>query len=87
MLRQVRDTDVIRTVMKENGIKQTELMEKLGYSTQSAISELINRKRASLEKVIAALNKMGYSVVVKRHGVDVFEIVTDWIVGSEEVDC
>ena len=77
-MRQVRDTEVIRTVMKENGVKQAELMEKLGYSTQSAVSELINRRRTSLEKVVAALNKMGYSVVVKRHGVDVFEIVTDW---------
>lgn len=83
-MRQVRDTEVIRTVMKENGVKQAELMEKLGYSTQSAISELINRRRTSLEKVVAALNAMGYSIVVKRHRVDVFEIVTDWTVENGE---
>lgn len=82
-MRRVYDRDVIRTVMDEHGITQQELADLMGYSTQSAVSQITNRKRCSLEKVVAALNKMGCTLIVKRNDVALFEVVTDWEIHSD----
>lgn len=83
-MRRVYDRDVIRTVMDECGITQQELADLMGYSTQSAVSQIKNRKRCSLEKVVAALNKMGCTLIVKRNDVALFEVVTDWEIEKKE---
>ena len=77
-MRKVMDRDVIRTVMDITFTTQTEIAENMGYENQSAVSQLSNRKRASLDKVVAALEKMGCTVVVRKKGADLFEIITDW---------
>lgn len=83
-MRAVLDSEVIRTVMADSGTTQTELAEKLGYEGQSAVSQITNRKRSSLDKVVAALNAMGYSVVVKRGREELFEVRTEWKVEKRE---
>lgn len=83
-MRKVYDRSVIKAVMDECGVTQQELADMMGYRTQSAVSQITNRKRCSLEKVVAALNKMGCELIVTRNNVALFEIVTDWEIESRE---
>lgn len=77
-MRAVLDRDVIKAVVADSGMTQAELADRMGYEDQSAVSQIMNRKRSSLDKVVAALNVMGYSVVVKRGQEELFEVRTEW---------
>lgn len=77
-MRAVLDRDVIKAVVADSGMTQAELADRMGYEDQSAVSQIMNRKRSSLDKVVAALNVMGYSVVVKRGQEEMFEVRTEW---------
>lgn len=83
-MRKVYDSEVIKAVMNECGVTQQELADLMGYRSQSAISQITNRKRCSLEKVVSALNKMRCELVVQRNGIVLFEIVTDWEIEKKE---
>lgn len=59
--------DLIREIMKEEGISQTELSERMGCVRQN-VSQLLNRNEKSMrydsfEKVVSAL---GYEIIVKK---------------------
>lgn len=83
-MRAVLDRDVIKAVVADSGMTQAELADRMGYEDQSAVSQIMNRKRSSLDKVVAALNVMGYSVVVKRGQEELFEVRTEWEVEKRE---
>ena len=74
-MRKVLDCDVIKAILSENNLTQAELSELMGYKQQSAMSQLMNRKRISLEKTVEVLNKAGYSLMAVRNGAISFEIV------------
>lgn len=82
-MKTVLDRNLIRTIMEDSYTTQEQLALKMGYEDQSAISQLVNRKRCSLDKAIAALEKMGYSLVVKRNGAELYEVKTEWSVDKK----
>lgn len=55
--------DAIRSAMKERGMKQIELAEKMGM-LQSGLSNSINRKHISVDVFKTILDAMGYDVAV-----------------------
>ena len=55
--------DILRASMKERGITQVELADKLGI-LQSSLSGNINRRRMSLEVFREILDAMEYDVAV-----------------------
>ena len=59
----LNEGDAIRSAMKERGMKQIELAEKLGM-LQSGLSNSINRKHISVDVFKTILDAMGYDVAV-----------------------
>lgn len=59
----LNEGDAIRSAMKERGMKQIELAEKLGM-LQSGLSNSINRKHISVDAFKAILNAMDYDVAI-----------------------
>ena len=55
--------DIIRTAIKERGVKQRDLAEQLGM-LQSSLSMNISREHISLDMFGRILNGMGYAVAV-----------------------
>lgn len=61
--------DIINTVMETEKVTQKELAEGLGL-TQQAVSKFKNGKGSlRVDTFIKILNKMGYTVVVRRTGI------------------
>ena len=59
----LNEGDAIRSAMKERGMKQIELAEKLGM-LQSGLSNSINRKHISVDVFKTILDAMDYDVAV-----------------------
>lgn len=61
--------DIIETVMEIEKVTQKELAEELGL-TQQAVSKFKNGKGSlRVDTFVKILNKMGYTVVVRRNGI------------------
>lgn len=60
--------EAVRAIMKEEGVTQTQLAEKLGLKTQGSVSLAINSTRMSFLKFSEILDAMGYAVVVGKRG-------------------
>ena len=59
----LNEGDAIRSAMKERGMKQIELAEKIGM-LQSGLSNSINRKHISVDVFKTILDAMDYDVAV-----------------------
>ena len=59
----LNEGDAIRSAMKERGMKQIELAEKMGM-LQSGLSNSINRKHISVDVFKTILDAMDYDVAV-----------------------
>lgn len=57
--------DIIKTAIAVRGTTQEELAKKLGYSYQSGITNIVNRKDIRVSNLTKLLNAMDYEVVVK----------------------
>lgn len=58
-------TTAIKDIMKKRGVTQNELKEKLGYRTQSAISERLKQKSIGVDKAFEMLDAMGYEIIIQ----------------------
>lgn len=56
--------DIIRSAMKQTGITQVQLGEKLGVR-QTAISNTVVRPGTTVSKFVIIMDALGYDVVVK----------------------
>lgn len=72
---------IMRDALKESGILQTELAEKL-HITQASISGNMNRTKIGMDVFVRMLEGMGYNVVVGKKTADGFEPI--WEVATEE---
>lgn len=60
-------TTVIRDIMSAAGITQTDLAKKMGYKTQSGISNALSRENGIRTDVFVKMaNALGYEVVIRR---------------------
>ena len=72
----MKSGDIVRAKMESAGITQKGLADKLGYKTQSCISDALARKNGMrIDVFVKMMNALGYEVVVRR-GKDE-EIVTE----------
>lgn len=61
----MKDTEIVRDIMKETGTTQMMLKDMLGYKAQSSVSGRLNTPRMSVERFSAMLDVLGYEVVVR----------------------
>lgn len=59
----MKATEAVREVMKKEGVKQSDLCERIGIK-QPTLSERLSQKNVSVRKLNEMLNVMGYKVVV-----------------------
>ena len=78
----MNEKDIIREAMKTCGWTQETLAEKLGYGSQSAVSNRINGKSMRVDTFVKFLSTMGYEVVVK--SVNPTKNKNSWVVTEEE---
>ena len=70
----MRDTEIVKDVMKVTGTTQAKLAEKLGYKSVSAVTGRLNTPRLSVNRFAAMLDALGYEVVVREK---------KWMTGDE----
>lgn len=80
----MNEKDIIREAMKMCGWTQETLAEKLGYATQSAVSNRISGKSMRVDTFVKFLSTMGYEVVVKSMNPTKNKNV--WVVSDESED-
>lgn len=78
----MNEKDIIREAMKTCGWTQETLREKLGYATQSAVSNRITGKSMRVDTFVKFLSTMGYEVVVK--SVNPTKNKNSWVVRCED---
>ena len=61
----MNEKDIIKEAMKTCGWNQETLAEKLGYKTQSCVSNRLAGKSMRVDTFVKMLSAMGYEVVVK----------------------
>ena len=59
-------TDMVRSVMAEEGVTQAELAKRMGYRSQSGLSERLGSRGVSVDKVVSMFEKMGYEIIVRK---------------------
>lgn len=62
----LKDADVIREAILDQGITQAGLASLLGYKHQSSVSGRLSGKSMSTERFVTMLSAMGYEVVVRK---------------------
>lgn len=63
----MKSNEVITAAMKADGITQINLANKLGYKTQSGVSQALSRKNGvRVDVFVKMMNAMGYDVIVRR---------------------
>jgi antitoxin component HigA of HigAB toxin-antitoxin module len=63
----MKSNKAIRAVMSSDGITQANLAERLGYKTQSGVSNALSRENGMrVDVFVKMMNAMGYDVVVRR---------------------
>ena len=67
-MNEMSGTDIIRNVMREEGITHQALAEQLGYRSTSAVTGRLATPRISVDKMVEMLEAMGYEVIVRKHG-------------------
>jgi len=59
--------DIIKDIMKNEGVTQTQLAKKVGV-TKQAISHFLNGNDVRLSVVVNILSVLGYQYVIKKNG-------------------
>lgn len=63
----MKSNEVIAAAMKQDGLTQVNLANKLGYKTQSGVSQALSRKNGvRVDVFVKMMNAMGYDVIVRR---------------------
>lgn len=63
----MKSSEVVRTAMSSAGMTQVNLAAKMGYKTQSGVSNALARENGMrVDVFVKMMNAMGYDVVVRR---------------------
>lgn len=63
--------EVVKKMIKENGMTQAELSEKLGFETQGGFAATLGRPSIKLDMVLKILDVFGYTLaIVKKDDVN-----------------
>lgn len=61
----MNEIEIVKTLMKEKGFSGAKLAEKLGYNTASAVTNRLQSKTMTVEKLIELLTAMDCELVIK----------------------
>ena len=61
----MKHTEIIKTIMKRNGVLQEELGHNLGLAGSAAVSRRINRKNGTMMGIVDILDALGYEIVIR----------------------
>lgn len=62
----MRHTEIIRDIIKKEGITQQELATKLGFAVQSSVAVYLSRRRnATIMSTVDMLEALDYEMVVR----------------------
>ena len=61
----MKHTEIIKTIMKKNGVLQEELGHNLGLAGSAAVSRRINRKNGTMMGIVDILDALGYEIVIR----------------------
>ena len=57
--------EIVSTIMKEDGVTQSELATALGFESQQAVSNILKRnKDIKVEMFVKMINELGYKLVI-----------------------
>ena len=63
--------DIVKTMVKESGMTQKDLAEKLGFETQGGFAATLGRPSIKLDMVMKILDVFGYTLaIVKKDDVN-----------------
>lgn len=67
--------DVVKKLIKEQGMTQAEFAEKIGLPNQGALSSMFSRKNITADTLLKVLNALGYTLaIVKQDEVNLQEL-------------
>ena len=61
----MKASEIVRTIMKNNNIRQVDMQEKLNMKSQSQVSSML-RSDMHISSLVRMLNVMGYIVVIEK---------------------
>lgn len=63
--------DVVKKLIKDQGMTQVEFAEKIGLPNQGALSSMFSRKNITADTLLKVLNALGYTLaIVKKDDVN-----------------
>lgn len=68
--------DVVRSLMKKEGVTYQDMQQALGYKTVSGVSERLRPNTANnmrVDVLVKMLDYLGYDLIIRRRKVDVIE--------------
>ena len=69
--------EIIKTVMAQSGVTQTDLVDRLGLSSQARVSERINRKNCTVKGLAALLEGLDCELLVRAKDGEEYQIKVD----------
>lgn len=69
------EKDVVLSVMTEVGVNKSELSNMAGYSSKSAVTEILNRTGMKVDILLKLLNAMNCELIVRHDG-------KEWIIDT-----
>lgn len=73
----MNEIEIVKTMMKVKGASGAVLAEKLGYNTPSAVTNRLQSKTMTVEKLIELLNALDCELVIKHKMGDKETFVVD----------
>ena len=78
--------DIIKVIMAESGIGQSELARRLGYKSAANVNNLLNRQQTDakdmrVEKLVEFARALGYEIVIRKAGKKVKD--GEYVIGGE----
>lgn len=61
----MNEIEVVKTIMKAKGVSGKTLAEKLGYNTASAVTNRLQSKTMTVEKLVELLDAMDCELIIK----------------------
>lgn len=68
--KEMMGTEIIREIMRRNGVTQQVLADRLGYRSNSAVTGRLSTLHISAEKLVEMLGALGYEVIVRKIEMD-----------------
>ena len=79
----MNEKQIIRAVLKHQGITQPELSERMGYAKSTVGTVLADKHDLKFEKIFRMLEAAGCEIVVRVKG---GQDKTEWVFAEEDID-